>query len=84
MAAHAVALDLMTLLDAPGVGPSRIRKVLKRWQLVRENSSLLDASLLRETLTASQVAALPASRERVRRHWDELAKKNVMTRPSIR
>jgi DNA processing protein len=77
MAAHAVALDLMTLLDAPGVGPSRIRKVLKRWQLVRENSSLLDASLLRETLTASQVAALPASRERVRRHWDELAKKNV-------
>jgi DNA processing protein len=77
MAAHAVALDLMTLLDAPGVGPSRVRKLLKRWLLVRENGSLLDDSLLRETLTASQVAALPASRERVKRHWDELAKKNV-------
>jgi DNA processing protein len=77
MAAHAVALDLMTLLDAPGVGPSRVRKLLKRWQLVRENGSLLDDGLLRETLTASQVAALPASRERVKRHWDELAKKNV-------
>lgn len=77
MAAHAVALDLMTLLDAPGVGPSRVRKLLKRWQLVRENGSLLDDSLLRETLTAAQVAALPTSRERVKRHWDELAKKNV-------
>ncbi len=77
MAAHAVAFDLMTLLDAPGVGPSRVRKVLKRWQLVRENGSLLDDSLLRDALTASQVAALPASRERVKRHWDELAKKNV-------
>lgn len=77
MAAHAVALDLMTLLDAPGVGPSRVRKILKRWQHVRENGSLLDDSLLRESLTASQVAALPASRERVRRHWDELAKKNI-------
>jgi DNA protecting protein DprA len=77
MAAHAVAFDLMTLLDAPGVGPSRVRKLLKRWQLVRENGSLLDDSLLRETLTASQVAALPTSRERVKRHWDELAKKNV-------
>ncbi len=77
MAAQAVALDLMTLLDAPGVGPSRVRKVLKRWQFVRENGSLLDDGLLRETLTATQVAALPTSRERVRRHWDELAKKNV-------
>jgi DNA processing protein len=77
MAAHAVALDLMTLLDAPGVGPSRVRKLLKRWLLVRENGSLLDDSLLREALTASQVAALPTSRERVKRHWDELAKKNV-------
>jgi hypothetical protein len=80
MAAHAVALDLMTLLDAPGVGPSRVRKLLKRWLLVRENGSLLDDSLLREALTASQVAALPASRERVKRHWDELAKKT--SRPS--
>lgn len=77
MAAHAVALDLMTLLDAPGVGPSRVRKLLKRWQLVRENGSLLDDGLLRETLTATQVAALPTSRERVKRHWEELAKKNV-------
>jgi DNA processing protein len=72
-----VALDLMTLLDAPGVGPSRVRKLLKRWQLVGGHGFLLDDSLLRETLTASQVAALPASRERVKRHWDELAKKNV-------
>ena len=77
MAAHAVAFDLMTLLDAPGVGPSRVKKVLKRWQLVRETGSLLDDSLLRDALTASQVAALPASRERMKRHWEELAKKNV-------
>ncbi len=77
MAAQAVAFDLMTLLDAPGVGPSRVRKVLKRWRLIRENGSLLDDSLLRDALTSSQVAALPASRERVKRHWDELAKKNV-------
>ena len=77
MAAQALALDLMTLMDAPGVGPSRVRKVLKLWQLVQANGSLLDDSLLRETLTASQVAALPTSRERVKRHWDELAKKNV-------
>jgi DNA processing protein len=77
MAAHAVALDLMTLLDASGVGPSRVRKLLKRWLLVRENGSLLDDSLLREALTASQIAALPTSRERVKRHWDELSKKNV-------
>jgi DNA processing protein len=67
----------MTLLDAPGVGPSRVRKVLKRWQLVQENGSLLDEGLVRDTLTASQVAALPTSRERVQHHWDELLKKNV-------
>ena len=30
MAAH--AFDLMMLLDAPGVGPSRVRKLLKRWR----------------------------------------------------
>lgn len=77
MAAQAVVLDLMTLLDAPGVGPSRVRRLLKRWQLVRESGSLLDDGLLRQALTASQVAALPTSRERVRRHWDELGKKNV-------
>lgn len=77
MGAQALTFDLMTLLDAPGVGPSRVRKVLKRWLLVRENGSLLDASLLSETLTPSQVAALPTSRERVMRHWDDLTKKNV-------
>jgi DNA protecting protein DprA len=77
MVPETVALDLMTLLDAPGVGPSRVRKVLKRWQLLRNGGSLLDAGLLQETLTASQVAALPKSRERVKRHWDELSKRNV-------
>jgi len=77
MAAQPVALDLMTLLDAPGVGPSRIRKVLKRWQLIQGGASLLDGGLLRETLTASQVAALPKSRERVKRRWDELSRKNI-------
>ncbi len=77
MAGRALALDLMTLLDAPGIGPSRVRKVLKRWQLIQENGSLLDDHLVRETLTASQVAALPTSRERVQHHWDELLKKNV-------
>jgi DNA processing protein len=76
MAAQSVALDLMALLDAPGVGPSRVRKLLKRWEILRD-SPLLDAGLLRETLTLSQVAALPASRERVKRHWDELGKKNI-------
>ena len=30
MAAHSLAFDLMALLDAPGVGPSRVRKLLKR------------------------------------------------------
>jgi DNA processing protein len=77
MAAQTVALDLMTLLDAPGVGPSRVRKVLRRWLLLRDGGSLLDGGLLRETLTASQVAALPKSRERVKRHWDELSKRNI-------
>lgn len=75
--ALALALDLMTLLDAPGVGPSRVRKVLKRWQLVQRHASLLDDRLTREALTASQVAALPTSRERVKHHWDELLKKEV-------
>jgi len=77
MAAQPVALDLMTLLDAPGVGPSRVREVLKRWQLIQGGASLLDGGLLRETLTASQVAALPKSRERVKRDWDELLKRSV-------
>jgi DNA protecting protein DprA len=77
MAAQAVVLDIMTLLDAPGVGPSRVRKVLRRWQDVRQHGSLMDDSLLREALTESQVAALPISRERVKHHWDELSKKNI-------
>lgn len=76
MAAQSVALDLMALLDAPGVGPSRVRKLLKRWEILRD-SPLLDAGLLRDTLTLSQVAALPASLERVKRHWDELGKKSI-------
>lgn len=74
MAAH--AFDLMTLLDAPGVGPSRVRKLLKRWQCVSDGP-LLDEFLLSQVLTESQVAGLPASRERVKRHWDELEKRNV-------
>lgn len=77
MAERALALDLMTLLDAPGVGPNRARKVLKRWQLVQQKTSLLDDRLIREALTVSQVAALPTSRERVKHHWDELLEKDV-------
>lgn len=74
MAAH--AFDLMTLLDAPGVGPGRVRKLLKKWQ-VDPDGPLMDDHLLRETLTASQVAALPASRERVKRHWETLEEQSV-------
>src|ERR1035438_5882376 len=74
MAAH--AFDLMTLLDAPGVGPARVRKILKRWG-GRPERLLMDNSLLSESLTPSQMAALPESRERVKRHWDELEKKKV-------
>ncbi len=74
MAAH--AFDLMTLLDAPGVGPARVRKLLKRWASAPD-SPLLESHVLREALTASQVATLPASRERVKRHWEELEKQNV-------
>src|ERR1017187_7645216 len=74
MAAH--AFDLMTLLDAPGVGPARVRKILKRWG-GRPESPLMDNNLLSEALTPAQMAVLPESRERVKRHWDELEKKNV-------
>lgn len=77
MAAQSVAIDLMTLLDAPGVGPSRVRKLLKRWRADSQTGSLLDECLLREVLTAGQMAVLPECRERVKRHWDELSKKNV-------
>jgi len=75
MAAH--AFDLMTLLDAPGVGPGRVRKLLKRWSAAAAGP-LMDDRLLSETLTAAQVAALPESRERVRRHWDQLEQNNVV------
>jgi len=74
MAAH--AFDVMTLLDAPGVGPGRVRKLLKKWSHASADP-LMDARLLSETLTPAQVAALPESRERVKRHWDELQKNNV-------
>ena len=70
------AFDLMTLLDAPGVGPGRVRKLLKRWRSKPE-SPLMDNNLLSEALTPAQMAVLPESRERVKRHWDELEKKNV-------
>jgi DNA protecting protein DprA len=75
MAAH--AFDLMTLLDAPGVGPGRVRKLLKKWGGESLDGPLMDAHFLRETLTPAQVAALPESRERVRRHWDELERNNI-------
>lgn len=77
MAAHSIAFDLMTLLDAPGVGPSRVRKALNRRCGTASNGSLLDDPVLREALTSAQVASLPASRERVARHWEELSKKDV-------
>jgi len=72
----ASAFDLMTLLDAPGVGPSRVRKLLKKWKS-QPDSSLMDEDLLCEALTPSQLEALPKSRERIRRHWDQLQEKNV-------
>src|ERR1035438_8885482 len=37
----------------------------------------MDKSLLSESLTPSQMAALPESRERAKRHWDEREKKKV-------
>lgn len=77
MAAHSISFDLMTLLDAPGVGPGRVRKALKRCRETLGNGSLLDDPVLRETLTSAQVASLPASRERVARHWEELSRKDV-------
>jgi len=67
----------MTLLDAPGVGPARVKRVLKRCRATPACNSLLDDPSLRENLTDMQVAALPASRERVIRHWEELEKRSV-------
>jgi DNA processing protein len=74
VAAH--AFDLMTLLDAPGVGAGRVRKLLKRWSGASVGP-LMDHHLLSETLTPVQVAALPESRERAKRLWDELERNNV-------
>ena len=74
MAAH--AFDLMTLLDAPGVGPGRVRKLLKRWRNTPEVPVMADR-LIESVLTPAQIAALPECRDRVRRHWDELLKQNV-------
>lgn len=74
MAAH--AFDLMTLLDAPGVGPGRVRKLLQRWRNTPEIPVMQDR-LLESVLTPAQIAALPECKERVKRHWDELLKHNV-------
>jgi DNA processing protein len=74
MAAH--AFDLMTLLDAPGVGPGRVRKLLKRWRSTPE-VPVMEDRLIESVLTPAQIAALPECRERVKHHWDELVKHNV-------
>jgi DNA processing protein len=76
MAAHSVAFDLMALLDAPGVGPGRVRKLLKRCGPVGE-AALGDRSFLRGSLTDAQIDALPASREKMERQWDQLAAKGI-------
>src|SRR5207253_2870100 len=72
----ASAFDLMTLLDAPGVGPSRVRKLLKRWRNTPD-VPVMEDRLLESVLTPAQIAALPECRDRVRRHWDELVEHNV-------
>ena len=72
----AYAFDLMTLLDAPGVGPGRVRKLLKRWRDTPE-VPVMEDRLIESVLTPAQIAALPECRERVQRHWDELLKHNV-------
>jgi DNA processing protein len=74
MAAH--AFDLMTLLDTSGVGPGRIRRVLKRWR-VTPDRPMLEDGLIEGVLTPDQIASLPESRERVKRHWEDLLKHNV-------
>jgi DNA processing protein len=74
MAAH--AFDLMTLLDAPGVGPGRVRKLLRRWSSTPDDPVMADR-LMEGVLTPAQIATLPESRERVQRHWDDLQKHNV-------
>src|ERR1017187_8322992 len=72
----AYAFDLMTLLDAPGVGPGRVRKLLQRWRNTPEVSVMQDR-LIESVLTPAQIAALPECKERVKRHWEELLKHNV-------
>jgi DNA processing protein len=72
----AYAFDLMTLLDAPGVGPGRVRKLLKHWRNTPE-VPVMEDRLIESVLTPAQIAALPECRERVQRHWDELLKHNV-------
>lgn len=72
----AYAFDLMTLLDAPGVGPGRVRKLLKHWRNTPE-VPVMEHRLIQSVLTPAQIAALPECRERVQRHWDELLKHNV-------
>jgi DNA processing protein len=74
MAAH--AFDLMTLLDAPGVGPRRVRKLLKRWRNTPE-VPVMENRLIESVLTPAQIAALPECRDRVKRHWDELLRHDV-------
>lgn len=74
MATH--AFDLMTLLDAPGVGPSRVRKLLKRWRNTPE-IPVMENRLIESVLTPAQIAALPECRDRVKHHWDELVRHDV-------
>src|ERR1700674_3684418 len=70
------AFDLMTLLDAPGVGPSRVRSLLRKWRS-QTDIPLMDKGLLAGTLTTDQMEALPKCRERTRQHLEKLQKKNV-------
>jgi DNA processing protein len=66
----------MTLLDAPGVGPGRVRRLIKRWRNTPEIPVMADR-LIESVLTPAQIAALPECRDRVKHHWDELLKHNV-------
>ena len=76
MGLQPLALELMALLDAPGVGPSRVRRLLRK----RETSgqwNLTDRAFLLESLTESQVDAIPRSRERAERQWTELHEQGI-------
>jgi DNA processing protein len=72
-----VSFDLMTLLDVPGIGPGRVRKLLKRWDESATERPLMDGHFLREALTQPQIDALPASWERTKSQWEELQKHGV-------